>query len=300
LNKYILISIIFFSLISCSRFEVQCDGQSEIQTVKEIYKRELLKDKFSFRILGMENIEEYIDEFLKSNVKFDLIRTKSIDKELKSCECVANVNFVLPDEYTTYYNEKLKKMNAIERMVLTNVLIPESVDVSYNLQETNDEEFIAEAYLINEELKQAITSYYMLEKSYNENYNNIKEQKEKEKILTRQKELIKKYSLNEILKNDLKTLKISEIPKIWSFRYDLLPDKNKNTIFSGKESYKLEKNKNDVESLIRGFSWYCENNTEMNNLGEYISTEIGYEDINITYKAGMVYFYYTNQFAVCE
>jgi hypothetical protein len=107
-------------------------------------------------------------------------------------------------------------------------------------------------------------------------------------------------SLNEILKNDFNNLKVKDLPKIWEKRYDFLPTKFKNTVYTDLKSYKLSNNESGVEDLIRGFSWSCGNNDKMNKLGEVISVDIGYNNPNLTYKSGMVFFYYKYQILKCK
>ncbi len=108
-----------------------------------------------------------------------------------------------------------------------------------------------------------------------------------------------KESLNEILKDDFNNLKVKELPKVWAKRYDLLPNKFKNTVYTDSGSYKLVNNESGVEELIRGFYWSCGNNDKMDKLGELISIDIGYNNTNLTYKSGMVFFYYKHQILNC-
>jgi hypothetical protein len=105
--------------------------------------------------------------------------------------------------------------------------------------------------------------------------------------------------LNEILKQDLKTYSVSELPTIWKNRYDLLPKKFKNTVFTENGSYEIKNNDSGVEGLIRGFYWSCGNDEKLDQLGEKISIEIGYNNPNLTYKAGMVFFYYKYKISNC-
>ncbi|WCM41050.1 hypothetical protein MG290_08760 [Flavobacterium sp. CBA20B-1] len=106
--------------------------------------------------------------------------------------------------------------------------------------------------------------------------------------------------LNEILKQDLKTYSVSELPTIWKNRYDLLPKKFKNTVFTENGSYDIKNDDAGVEELIRGFYWSCGNNEKLDQLGEQISIEIGYNNQNLTYKAGMVFFYYKYKISNCN
>lgn len=105
--------------------------------------------------------------------------------------------------------------------------------------------------------------------------------------------------LDGILKNDFNTLNISEIPRVWAKRYDLLPEKFKNTVYIGKDAYEVKNNENEVEELIRGFHWSCGNNEKMNQLGELISVTLGYDNPELSYKSGMVYFYFKQEVLNC-
>lgn len=54
-----------------------------------------------------------------------------------------------------------------------------------------------------------------------------------------------------------------------------------------------------LTTLIRGFSWSCGTNQKMMVLGSLISVEIGYDNPNLTYKSGMVFFYFKYQVLGC-
>ena len=111
------------------------------------------------------------------------------------------------------------------------------------------------------------------------------------------KETLKNQTKNfdSILMNDFNTLSIKKIPKIWSERYNNLPKNFKNTFISSNELV----GKRKTEKLIRGFHWSCNNNEKFNNLGEEISINIGYNDENLTYRSGMVFFYFKYQVLKC-
>jgi hypothetical protein len=113
-----------------------------------------------------------------------------------------------------------------------------------------------------------------------------------------------KKNLNDILTDDFNSFSASELPIVWAIRYNMLPDKYKNTIFTNSDSYNTYEipnpEKYGVEELIRGFNWYCGDNQKMRDLGEVISINIGYNNKILTYKSGMVYFYYKNQVLKCN
>lgn len=104
---------------------------------------------------------------------------------------------------------------------------------------------------------------------------------------------------NKILEDDFKNLNVSELPKIWAKRYDFLPNKYKSTIYTKNGSYNIQNNEKGVEDLIRGFSWSCSSNEKMSQLGELIAIDIGYNNPNLTYKSGMVFFYYRYEILNC-
>lgn len=136
--------------------------------------------------------------------------------------------------------------------------------------------------------------------SYSCKNNSLKEKelnlKEREINLKEKQITQKKKHLNDILSEDLKSIKIIEIPKLWSERYNELPEKFKHNVIIGLDSYEVK----NVESLIRGFGWGCKDHKKINDLGELIALEIGYNNPEISYKSGMVYQYYVNQVLKCE
>ena len=166
MKKITLLTILLLIFQSCTEDSIKCDGISEIRTVKEIYKDELLKMNFAFKMNGIDDLEEFLDGFLENNVKFDLIRTKAIDKELKSCDCVAQLKFELDPELKKDLENRTSNNNEFQQAIVTQFLGTDGIDIEYNLQETNDGNFVAETYSINEELSQVVMTYYMLEKSY--------------------------------------------------------------------------------------------------------------------------------------
>lgn len=168
MKKITLLTILLLTFLSCSDDSIKCDGISEIRTVKEIYRDELLKMNFAFKMNGIDDLEEFLDGFLENNVKFDLIRTKAIDKELKSCECAAQLTFELDPEIKKDLENRTSNNNEFQQAIVSKFLGTDGIDIEYSLQETNDGNFVAETYSINEELSQVVMTYYMLEKSYKE------------------------------------------------------------------------------------------------------------------------------------
>jgi hypothetical protein len=168
MRKITLMTILFLTILSCEDDSVKCDGKLEIETVKEIYKDELMKMNFAFKMNGIDDLEGFLYGFFENNVKFDLIRTKAIDKELKSCECAAKLTFELDPEIKKDLENRTSNNNPFQQEILSKFLANDGIDIEYSLQETNDGNFVAETYLINEELSQVAMTYYMLEKSYKE------------------------------------------------------------------------------------------------------------------------------------
>ena len=166
MRKIILLIILLLTFLSCSDDSIKCDGISEINTVKQIYKDELLKMSYAFKMYGIDDLEGFLDSFMENNMKFDFIRTRAIDKELKSCECSAQLTFTLDPEIKKHLENINSKNNELEQALLSQVLKAQEIDIEYSLQETSDGNFIAETYSINEELSEIVTAFYLYEQSY--------------------------------------------------------------------------------------------------------------------------------------
>ena len=67
-----------------------------------------------------------------------------------------------------YFENKTSDNNEFQQAVVSKFLGNDGIDIEYSLQETSDENFIAETYLINEELGQIVMTYYLLENQYKE------------------------------------------------------------------------------------------------------------------------------------
>tara|TARA_R110002111_G_scaffold159130_1_gene225857 strand:- start:812 stop:1663 length:852 start_codon:yes stop_codon:yes gene_type:complete len=172
----ILFSIIFFT--SCQDESIKCDGYLEQKTVISILKDEILKEKSTIKYsLGID--EEYLDKFFENNLKLSLIRTTAKDKELKSCECSAQLGLKLKQEIIDFTINSAKGTGidleyAKER--LSN-MINMKADIEYSLQETSDDNFIAETTIPYKEIGALLSASFLFETNYNKREFELKKDK---------------------------------------------------------------------------------------------------------------------------
>lgn len=281
--KKLIIAIFSMLLITSCSTDLDCNSDIAKQTIKDILI-DLESSSLNKPIYTLRNISESdISRIINDYTVIKNVRTTDINKELKSCQCRATFAFVLDEKLSKEMkSDKLKFQGDIWS---TGLLDIDGTEIFYNLQETADGEMMAETYEI-EGLDFII--------SVLDNRLEVKEKKEQN---TKVKD---KRELNDILRDDLKNLDIKEIPNVWKNRFNLLPKNYQEYVVTNDEFSIMSSNKNDVEKLIRGFSWGCENNKKMEALGEEISIEIGYNNPELTYKAGMVFFYYKYQVLNCD
>ena len=119
-----------------------------------------------------------------------MIRTSNLNKEIKKCECDAKIIFnVEPDFIKTQVGNNVLWNNASadERRYLLATPIKEElnngIDIVYTIQETADEEIIAETYQI-EKLKDIIVKYFEYSKSKEKTAYFKPDSPEKDKVFT--------------------------------------------------------------------------------------------------------------------
>jgi hypothetical protein len=167
LLKLVLITFVF---ISCKDDSIKCNGSREKETVIEILRDETLKQKFLFKnSLGID--EEYLHHFFDNNIKLSLIRTTGINKELKSCKCSAQLELSLKPEVISFTTDNLSGSNIEYRKEIINNLLNLKVDIDYRIQETDDDDFIVEAF-VPDELGNLLSTSYIFESQYNGSQNN--------------------------------------------------------------------------------------------------------------------------------
>jgi hypothetical protein len=244
MKNFFLALVILTSLISCNNEPVKCDRTVEINKVKEIFKNEMLKKKRELkRQFGID--EEYLNYFYDNNVKFNLIRTKAVNKELKSCECIANMELSLNTEVIDYIMLKADKneINYTKDELIK--LINLEVIVKYSAQETSDKEIVVES-IIPDALGELLTTSYSLDNFYKESkikrYNSAKEDKRIELYFKNSNQVeIKIISNDHLEKFDLEytngKLINNNLPDELKDKYYILDGENLKVYLSEGEGY---------------------------------------------------------------
>lgn len=168
MRKLYLIFITFI-YVSCSNNRVKCGGKEEIDTVKEIYKKELLKMNFAYKLYGINDMDTFIDSFMEENMKFELIRTTAINHDLESCDCSATLIFQLAPDISNFLDDRAKSSAELNNLLMSEITAKDGISIDYNLQPTdNGESFVAETFPKTEEVGQVLITYYLIYKAYQE------------------------------------------------------------------------------------------------------------------------------------
>ena len=161
-NILFILSIILFT--SCERESIKCEGKIEQETVISILKDDIFKEKSAIKFaLGIE--EDYLHNFFDNNLKLSLIRTTAKNKELKSCECSAQLGLNLNQEIIDFAINNAKGNNlefAKERIAN---MLSMKVDIEYNVQKTGDDT-IVETTIPSSEIGKLLGASFLYENAY--------------------------------------------------------------------------------------------------------------------------------------
>lgn len=163
MKRIYLLIITALIISSCGEDKYRCESKTGINTLKSIYKDALLNSR-KVEKSGVD--EDFINDFLSNKLEFSMIRTSNLNKEIKKCECDAKIIFnVETDFIKSQIGNNIFWNNATEderRYILATPIKEElnsGIDIVYTIQETADEEIIAETYQI-EKLGDIIIKYF--------------------------------------------------------------------------------------------------------------------------------------------
>ena len=165
--KLLLTIVVITFLISCSEDDLKCDSSTAKRTVKELFEEEMLKNIENLKLYSGIN-EDYLKKFYQQNIKLNSIRTKSINKELKSCECSADIELNLKPEIIDYILQKAQKKQVTMSETKIKELLSQRVRVDYSIQETTDGEIYVETTM-PDEMGDLLGTSNNFEKFYKEN-----------------------------------------------------------------------------------------------------------------------------------
>lgn len=167
MRKIYLLCITAILLTSCGKDEYRCESNTGINTVKSIYKDALMNSR---KVNNSGADEKFIDDFLDNKLTFSMIRTSNLNEEIKKCECEAKVIFNVERDFSEnqladnwIWNNASQQERLFLKTPIKNELL-NGIDIVYTLQETANEEIIAETYEI-EKLKDIIVKYFEYSKS---------------------------------------------------------------------------------------------------------------------------------------
>lgn len=174
--KLLFMAVIVNCFISCGEDELKCDNNLVKRTVKEIFEEEMLKEIESLKkIRGID--EEYLKHFYTENIKLKLIRTRAVNKELKSCDCAASLTLTIKQEIANYILKEAEKDRLKFTKSQIQKLLDQKVDVEYKAQETTNGEIVVEAE-IPDEIGDMLSTSFSFENYFKENKLVIEKDKE--------------------------------------------------------------------------------------------------------------------------
>lgn len=156
ISVYVIIVIVVSLFIRCSSTP-NCNGNLEIETLKSIFKDELLKNKDryqkTFLYMGEEidftRIEKRFDDFLENTVEIDLARPTDINEKLHSCQCQATLKLKISDDWW--------------KALLKNLEAPTEYDIVYSIQEVKDKTIVETDLILVTKIVNIFLSGFMME-----------------------------------------------------------------------------------------------------------------------------------------
>ena len=160
MNK-ILFLFLSLILISC-KSDINCSGNDEKQVYFDLLSEDFekiyndLKEKNELDVVFDLPFEDVKKDFFEDVVKLEGMRPSKIEKELKKCECEAELTAELPEDVTKYLLDNLSNYYSFDEKELKE---PYKFNkVKYNLQLTEDGKIYCETYK-KDKLNQAFMDY---------------------------------------------------------------------------------------------------------------------------------------------
>lgn len=135
--------ILFFSLISCSENQPECDSDEAKTIIKNYIIDEINKDE-NRAIMGYASLtynESDVNNFVSEMLHFVDFRKTSIDEKLKNCECKANIKLVFTERQTRFIDSigRIKENNSINELLNNS-----EFEINYSLQLTYNKDLFFE------------------------------------------------------------------------------------------------------------------------------------------------------------
>jgi len=159
--KKILFIFFTFFFISCNK-EVNCSGSDEKNVYFDLLSQEFekiyseLKEKNDLDVIFDLSYEDVKEDFFNDVVKLEGMRPSKIEKELKKCECEAEMTAQIPNNITDYLLENLTDFYTFDEKELKEPY--KWKKVTYNLQFTEDNKIYCETNK-TDKLNQAFIDY---------------------------------------------------------------------------------------------------------------------------------------------
>lgn len=183
-NTLIFLGLLLF--VSCED-PVKCNGFFEVKTLKELYIEDLEEVKPLLEMNGVENVDEYVERFFNDIVDLEFARKTDINKELKWCECSADLIFKLSPQQEEAL-ESLPKQRPELEYLKSKLFSDLDINITYTIQEM-EESFYVETDPLQSVLSERIMLFYFLEKALDEKIKENERIKESESYNDYKKEL---------------------------------------------------------------------------------------------------------------
>ena len=199
--KITLIFLSLFLFVSCED-PVKCNGFFEVMTLKNLYIENLEEVKPLLEATtGMGNADEYIERFFNDVVDVEYARKTDINKELKLCECSANLIFKLSPQQEEAL-ESLPKQRPELAYFKSKLFSDLDLNITYSIQELEEGLFV-ETDPLQSVLSERIMLFYYLEKALDERIKESESYKDYKKELPEVRGIIN--ASNVIIREDRTT-----------------------------------------------------------------------------------------------
>lgn len=298
MKRFILIFTAFI-ITSCTNNTPKCNSEDVKKLVLETLNDNISDDvevlfKESNEIVNHENYKSFQPLF-KNRIKYlaELetkiynIRSSSINKEIKKCECEGEFSVI---------DKNFKDLSEIENDMVGGDFNLEGFNptIKYTAQTTDDKQL----YI-------TIENYEDFEIIIRNIYSKVlKDIRDKNSELNNKTKNNKKglsnssSNLSNDFQYDLINMSPYDIANKWMSLYNSLPEKFKNTIITSNGEYIMDYG--DYYGVNKGFNAGCDSNDKLYDVWEVIDSTIKSSSEINAYKSIMVLHYVKSQILKCE
>ncbi len=151
---------------SCGDDMLTCNNVRVKQTLHELlYEKGEPYLVYAGGVFNMRIPKDSFKDFCMNRVKIDMVRTLSRDKELKRCRCAAQLHAVFRPDIQ-------QKFDSLKRINPDMASLMKPVDITYSIQETDDEQVLVELETDDEDCVTKLMGLFAVEEFLKQNSGN--------------------------------------------------------------------------------------------------------------------------------